>query len=178
MKMKVLSLVSITFLSLLLAACGGGGVEDLDAFMAEKKSGPGGHIQPIPPFKAYKSFTYSAAGLRSPFERPVEVREITRLQRTATVKPDENRAKEYLEQFSLDSLAMVGTLNQSDTLWILMQDRDGGVHRVKEGNYMGRNHGKIISTTETYLSLIEIVSTGSDGWVERPRTINLKSVED
>ena len=175
--MKTLFSFSLLSFSLLLVGCGSGSFNDLDAFMAEKKSGPAGHIKPIPPFKTYKAFSYSAAGLRSPFERPVEVREIARLQTTATVKPDENRTKEYLEQFSLDSLTMVGTLNQGETLWVLMQDKQGGVHRVKQGNYMGRNHGKIISTSDSHVSLIEIVSNGADGWVERPRTINLKGVE-
>jgi type IV pilus assembly protein PilP len=176
--MKYCSRILMALVAAVLTACSGGDFSDLDAFMAEKKARPGGHIKPIPPFQAYKAFTYSAAGLRSPFEKPVEVKEITRIRTQANVKPDENRTKEYLEQFGLDSLSMVGTLTQAETLWILMQDQDGGVHRVKLGNYMGRNHGKIIEATETYVSLIEIVSNGLDGWIERPRTINLKSIEN
>ncbi len=162
----------------LLTACGGGDFQDLDDFMAEKKSRPAGIIKPIPVFKAYKAFTYSASGLRAPFDRPIEVTEITRLQMASNVKPDPNRTKEYLEQFNLDSLTMVGTLEQGGTLWALLQDEDGGVHRTKKGNYLGRNHGRIIDATETYLSIIEIVPNGVDGWVERPRTIKLKTLED
>ena len=161
-----------------LTACGGGGYEDLDEFMAEKKSRPAGMIKPIPVFKAYKAFTYSASALRSPFEKPVEVTEITRLRMASNVKPDPNRTKEYLEQFTLDSLSMVGTLQQGDTLWALMQDDTGGVHRIKLGNFMGRNHGRIVETTETYVAVIEIVPNGVDGWVERPRTIKLKTIEE
>ncbi len=161
-----------------LTACGGGGYQDLDDFMAEKKSRPAGMIKPIPVFKAYKAFTYSASALRSPFEKPVEVTEITRLRMASNVKPDPNRTKEYLEQFTLDSLSMVGTLQQADTLWALLQDEEGGVHRIKLGNYIGRNHGRIVESTETYVSVIEIVPNGVDGWVERPRTIKLKTIEE
>jgi type IV pilus assembly protein PilP len=96
------------------------------------------------------------------------------LQAISAVKPDETRAKEFLEQFSLDSLEMVGSLQQANTLWALLLDREGGVHRITNGNYVGRNHGKIIETTETYVAVIEIVPNGVDGWVERPRTIKLK----
>ena len=161
----------------LLSGCSSSDFSDLDEFMAQTKAKPAGQIKPIPPFKTYKAFSYSATGFRSPFERPVEVSEITRLQTVSSVKPDENRTKEFLEQFSLDSLTMVGTLEQSETLWALLLDREGGVHRVKKGNYMGRNHGRIIETTETYLAVVEIVPNGVDGWVERPRTIKLKVTE-
>ena len=41
--------------------------------MAEKRARPGGIIAPIPTFKAYEAFGYSATTLRSPFERPIEV---------------------------------------------------------------------------------------------------------
>lgn len=161
----------------LLAGCGGSGFNDLDVYMNETKARPKGHIKPIPPFKTYKAFSYSATGLRSPFEKPVEVREITRLQARSDVKPDENRTREYLEKFGIDSLSMVGTLEQGNDLWALIRDKEGGVNRIKPGNYIGRNHGEVIETTESYVAVIEIVPNGNDGWVERPRTIKLKVKE-
>jgi len=164
-------------LAAVLAGCGGKGFGDLDAFMAEKRSRPGGIIAPIPTFKAYEAFGYSATTLRSPFERPIEVREIAQLQAVSAIKPDENRAKEFLEQFTFDSLRMVGTLDRGDASWVLIKDPQGGVHRVAIGNYLGRHHGKIVETTDTYVAVVEIVSDGSeDGWVERPRTIKLSGI--
>src|SRR5690606_31500758 len=163
--------------AMIVAACGGSAYPDLDNFMADAKARPAGHIQPIPAFIAYKSFVYSAAGLRNPFQPPVEVREITRMQRLVKVKPNANRPKEFLEQFSIDALTMVGTVQMDGTLWALMQDAESSVHRVKMGNYMGRNHGHIVELTENYVSVIEIVSNGPDEWVERPHKLPLKTVE-
>lgn len=169
--------LSLLLLPVLLAGCGGSDFSDLDAFMAEKRSRPGGIIAPIPTFKAYEAFAYSATTLRSPFERPIEVREIAQLQAVSAIKPDENRAKEFLEQFTFDSLRMVGTLDRNDASWVLIRDPEGGVHRVTIGNYLGRHHGKIVETAETYVAVTEIVSDGSeDGWVERPRTIKLSGI--
>jgi len=162
----------------LLTGCENSNYRDLDDFMAETKARPAGVIKPIPVFKAYKAFSYAATAQRSPFERPIEVTEITRLRMTSNVKPDSNRNKEFLEQFNIESLSMVGTLQQEDTLWALLQDNDGGVHRVKNGNYMGHDHGQIVETGETYISVIEIVPNGVDGWVERPRTVKLKTIDD
>ncbi len=161
-------------MGLFLVACGGNNFTDLDEFMDEKRSRPGGIIPPIPAFKAYKAFTYSATSLRSPFDRPIEIREISQLQAQSTVEPDETRPKEFLEQFTFDSLSMVGTLSRAGVDWILIRDPEGGVHRVKVGNYLGRNHGQIVEMTATYLAVVEIVSDGSEGWVERPRTIRLE----
>ena len=145
--------------------------------MEEKLSRPGGIIAPIPTFKAYEAFAYSATTLRSPFDRPIEVREIAQLQAIAAIKPDENRSKEFLEQFTFDSLRMVGTLNRDDTSWTLIKDPSGGVHRVKMGNFLGRHHGRIVDMTDTYVAVVEIVSDGTpDGWVERPRTIKLSGI--
>ena len=161
-----------------LAACSeSGGYADLDAYMDEKRARPGGYISPIPPFKAYKAFSYSASSMRSPFDKPIEIREITQLQAISSIKPDLIRTKEFLEQFTFDSLSMVGTLTKDGVMWSLIRDDTGGVHRVKVGNYLGRNHGKIVSTTETYIAVIEIASDGNEGWIERPRSIKINADE-
>jgi type IV pilus assembly protein PilP len=164
-------------LSTFLVGCSSGEFADLDAYVSEVRAKPAGVIKPIPPFKAAQTFNYSASGLRSPFDKPVQIADITLLGRAANVKPDPNRAKEFLEQYSIDSLNMVGTLQMGSTLWALMQDDKSGVHRVKLGNYLGRNDGKIIELTETYVAVVEIVANGSDGWVERPRTLKLKTLQ-
>ena len=173
--MKRVSLIISLSGALLLTACGGDSpFADLDAFVAAKRAAPSGQIPPIPALKAYRAFSYTASGLRAPFNRPVDVKEIARLEAASNVKPDTKREKEFLEQYSLDSLTVVGTVRLSGALWALVKDSDGGVHRVRKNNYLGRNYGKIIEVAENYLTVIEIVSTGGDGWVERPRSLELK----
>lgn len=173
---SVRAFAALCAVAALAAGCGGGNPHaDLDAFMAETKAKPSGRIEPIPPMKAYKPFSYSASGLRSPFVQPVEVKEIAHLRGNTVVKPDPNRPKEFLEQFSLDSLAMVGSLELSGTRWALIRDTEGSVHRVKVGNYIGRNNGRVVESGETHIVVMEIVSAGEDSWVERPRTLELKT---
>lgn len=174
--MKIRTLIPLCLTGLVLTGCGGSSsFEDIDAYMAEIKSRPVGQIPPIPPFKAYKAFNYSASGLRSPFIKPVEAKQIARLSGNAAVKPDFNRKQEFLEQFSLDSLRMVGSLELDGVRWALVKDSENSVHRVRSGHYLGRNHGRVVETTETSLLIIEIVSDGGDGWIERPRTLEIKT---
>lgn len=74
---------------------------------------------------------------------------------------------------------MVGGLARSGVDWVLVRDPDGGIHRVTLGHFLGRNHGKIVEMTETYVAVIEIVTDGTkNGWVERPRTIKLDGLDD
>ena len=82
--------------------------------------------------------------------------------------------KEQLESYNLESLSMVGTLEQKGTVWALIDDGQGAVHQVLTGNYMGRNHGKIIEVRHDSIAVMEIISNGKDSWIERPRTLKLK----
>lgn len=158
---------------LLLAGCSSDrDIADLKQFMQETMDKPRGRIAPIPVFNPYEYFSYSAAGLRSPFELPIieEVENISQLGRD--FQPDLNRRKEHLERFALRSLKMMGTLQKvDDVVWALVRDGDGGVMRIKVGNYMGQNHGRVTEINEQYIKLIETVPNGVGGWIERPRTL-------
>jgi type IV pilus assembly protein PilP len=82
-----------------------------------------------------------------------------------------------LERFTLDSLLMVGSLERAGEGWTLIKDPDGGIHRVQVGNFLGRDHGRIVEMGDTFVAVIEIVPDGTeDGWVERPRTIELSGM--
>lgn len=160
---------------LALPGCGGGDMSDLRRYVAQVQARPAPPIDPMPAFKPYESFTYAAASLRSPFERPRKVKPTELGRSDPNVKPDANRPKEFLESFNFDGLRMVGTLGMiGDDLWALVNDGKGGIHRVKEGNYLGRNHGRIVAISDVAISVIEIVPDGKGGWVERPRSIPLK----
>ncbi len=171
-------LLSIGLVFLMLAACGGSADhQDLRDYVEETKRAPVGQLDPLPPFTPYKSFAYGANTLRSPFDPPVE-QEIELLTgRKSGVKPDFDREKEYLEGFNLGALTMVGTLKRGEVLWVLIDDGAGGIHRVTVGNYVGKNHGKILAARAHQLELIEIVADGADGWVERPKVLQLVEKE-
>ena len=159
-----------------VAACSSSGnVSDLQRYVDDVSSKPRGRVEPIPEYKPYESFSYSASALRSPFGLPAIAEETEKISLNGfSVRPDPDRAKEYLEQFSVDQLGMVGTLQKPQgDLFALIRDGYGGVVRVKEGEYMGRNHGRIVSIQDDRINLIEIVPDGQGGWLERPRTLAL-----
>ena len=124
-------------------------------------------------FVPIATVSYASHQSRSPFRPPSGQEELELLERRS-VEPDFTRPKEYLERFTLDSLTMVGTITKPGApLEALLRDPTGAVNRVKTGNYMGKNFGRVVEVTDSSVSVIEIVPDGQDGWVERPRTIRV-----
>jgi type IV pilus assembly protein PilP len=157
---------AIPLLALALAAGCSSKDEDLRRFIAQTKQEQPTGIEQLPQIQPYESFTYSAQHLRSPFV-PGGSGEGSR------VRPNSSRNREHLEQFPLDTLQMVGTMNIGGRNYGLVKTRDNIVHRVLPGNYLGQNEGRITSIEPSRISIIEIVSDGLGGFMERPATLAL-----
>jgi len=176
-------LIALLMASLLAISCvRTDPLTDLKAFVQAQDAKPKGPIEPPPEFTAPDFVSYTASSKRSPFEvpRPVELMQEERDTPRSNVKPNLQRVKEYLESFRIESIAMVGTISgytEDVTLWALVRDGQGEVHRVKAGNYLGRNFGRIIEISETQIDLMEIVPTGNEDWVERPRVLLLVGLD-
>ncbi|MBU6953940.1 pilus assembly protein PilP [Hahella sp. HN01] len=176
-------IIFTTALVVLFGGVGGcssnAGFDDLQAFVKEVKARPKKRIEPLPEPKAYQAFSYSTANRRSPFAPPQELK-LAQIEDKpkSNVKPDFDRPPELLESFPIGSMSMVGTINKDGetTLYALVNDGQGGIHRVRKGQYMGKNHGRVVSISDTGVDIVEIVSDGQGGWFERPRTLGLKEV--
>lgn len=170
------SRLAILLPMLLLAGLGLSGcssdMDDLDQYINEVKARPGGRIEPLPEITPYEVFTYvaDAEGFRSPF--------VPDTPQAASgpgggTRPDLDRSREFLEQFPLDSLEMVGTLAIGDSTYGLVQTQDGLIHRVVPGNYMGQNDGRIVAITPSEIKVVEIISDGIGGYLEREAAVGL-----
>ena len=157
----------------LLAGCSGGH-DDLRSYIDTIKAKPGGRIEPLPEIRPAPTFDYVAGERRSPFMPDSPQRRVS--DNPAAVQgPDFNRPREYLEDFPLDTLRMVGTLERNARQYGLVQTNDGLIHRVSVGNHLGQNFGRIISINESQIALIEIVPDGLGGYLERPAAIGLSN---
>lgn len=167
--LKIKHVLLVAALGFGLAACGGGS-DDLDVYINKIKARPGGRIDPLPEITPYEGFNYiaDAQGLRSPF-RP----DTPQSAGAGGPRPDDDRSREYLESFPLDSLGMVGTLHINETMYGLVQTSDGLIHRVIPGNYMGQNDGRITEISESEIGLVEIISDGIGGYIERDAAVGL-----
>ena len=163
------NVLAFPILALMLCSCSED-VSDLHNFIAETKASSTGSVKPIPQFKPYQNFAYSAGDLRDPFVPHVEITEDPGVVKNS-LHPETDRPKQHLEIFPLDALSMVGTLEHANESWGLIKDPNNVVNRVKVGNYMGQNEGRIIKITETKIYLVEIVPDGIGGYIERDASI-------
>ena len=152
--------------AVMLAACSGRD-SDLNNFIETTKKEPGGRVEPLPEVKPYDSYVYSSAAMRSPF--------VPGGSRGADngPRPEVQRNREFLEQFSLDALKMVGTLKLNGQNYGLVQVADGRVQRVLVGNHLGQNDGRITDIVPNKISVIELVPDGLGGYIERPAALAL-----
>ena len=176
---SMLKISRIWFSAFVLATssgCGHDGFNDLREYVSEVKAKPKGSIQPLPEIKIVEPYIFNPDGLRDPFrplERILQAENLQAVITTGGIRPDLSRRKEDLETYSLDTLRMVGTLSMKSTVWGLVRISDGTVHRVKEGYFMGRNHGKIIRIIEDKIELMEIVPDKPGSWREQQASLAL-----
>jgi type IV pilus assembly protein PilP len=143
--------------------------DELARFIEDTKKEPGGRVEPLPEVKPYEQFIYSAMTMRSPFQPGSPGGPAG----GPGLRPDQKRNREFLEQFSLDTLQMVGTLKLGGSYYGLVQTKDKLVHRVVVGNYVGQADGHITDITPSKITLVEIVPDGLGGYIERTAALGL-----
>ncbi|WP_372741854.1 pilus assembly protein PilP [Neptunomonas sp.] len=151
---------------------------DLARFVTDVQAKPKGKIEPLPTFEPYHSFVYQGASLRDPFIpliRVVSTLANFELDDSDGLQPDQDRPRSYLEQFAVDQLSMVGTIGKADDdfFWALVLDNNKEIHRVKIGDYVGLDFGRVVAVSDQQLDMLEIISNGRGGWMQRPRIIEL-----
>ncbi len=160
--------------ALLLTACGGDGHDDLKLWMKDATKDMKGRVPPLPEIKPFPVVSYDADERLDPF-KAVGI-DPERKAAGGGIKPDFDRRKEPLESYPLESLKMVGLLQQGKMKHAII--RAGNVvYQVKIGNYMGQNFGIITNISESEVQIRELVQDATGDWVERTSTLQLQEQE-
>lgn len=158
----------------LLTACADGGHDDLQEFVKNAGIGMRGKVDPLPEILPLQQFVYQAFEIPDPFSASKNKQDNT-VQNA--LKPDLKRQKEPLENYALENLSMVGTLQRGQHIYALVKTPDNSVHRVKNGNYLGHNFGLITAISEEDITLKEMIQESGNAWVEQAGTLRLQSQE-
>lgn len=151
--------------------------EDLQRWMAEQRA----QVKPsVPRITEPKKFTPQAYTEASSFE-PFNMLKLTQALRRESnqpstselIAPELARRKEALEAFPLDSMAMVGSMNRNGQPVALVRV-DKLLYKLRVGEYLGLNYGRITRINETEVALREIVQDAAGEWIERVATLQLQ----
>ena len=156
-----------------LSGCAGDPNQEVKQWMDEQAKTMKGKVDPLPQVKPYVPFAYNAFDLPDPFKP----RKIEPARGTSKLAPDLNRRKEPLEAYPIESLRMVGTLQQNNTIYALVRTNDKNVYQVRTGNYLGQNFGIITGISEGEIRLRELVQDSSGDWTERQSRLLLDDQE-
>lgn len=164
--MKSFHILLIFLLSSLLSNCSGDN-SDLVKYINDVKARPSIKIEPIPQFAPLPIFKFPENdNRRNPF-KPIDQKK-----RTDLFAPDQKRPKQPLEAFPLDSLKFVGTLKEGSSIWALIKRSDSQISRIRVGQYMGQNYGRVILIKNDFIKLEETVKN-SGTWEKHITTIKL-----
>jgi type IV pilus assembly protein PilP len=163
--------LAVGALCLALGGCGDDGLEEVREFVKNAHADKKPRVEPLPEIKTHENFAYNAQTLPDPFASFNLKSRVAKA--GAGPRPDPNRRKEPLEEYPLDALKMVGTLQRGKQFWAVLQAPDGTVHRAKVGDHMGQNFGMITRITEEKVNLIELVQSALGDWVEREASLAL-----
>ncbi len=164
----------IAIFGLTLSGCGRdinsqpGDAPNLNEWLSRVKARPAPPLDPLPVMKQFEQFEYSAQSLRDPFSSAFAPGSAT-----SGPRPNQDRRKQVLEQFPLDSLDMVGTIGRGSELVALVMVPEKVTYRVRPGDYMGQSDGRVTGVFEDRIELVELVPDGGGGWLERPATVSL-----
>lgn len=158
--------------TLTLVGCGGEEFQDLKDFVRDSGADMRGKVAPPPEIKPYEPFSYdNSTAIPDPFKpRKADIRNANR---SGQNQPNMDRPKEELEEFPLESLKMVGYLQQANVGYGVIRATDGKLHRIKIGNYVGMNFGQVISVSDTEIKIKEMVQDSAGDWSERESSLQL-----
>ena len=161
-----------------LAACGGGEMDDLKQYVDNSGQGLRGKAEILPEVKPYESFAYRAFDQPDPFKpRKMEPAKNS----GGGLQPDAVRRKEALEAYPLENLKMVGFLQKGEKEklnYALVISPERELFQVKIGNYLGQNHGKVTDVvirdvSDAEIMLTELTQDDIGNWTERKTSIKL-----
>ena len=163
-------IVALATLAVMLGLAACSGQTPLQQWVAQVKARKGAPLPALPVVKTFETYIYKDQDKRDPFE-PAPPQATA--QNTAGPHPDQNRPRQPLEAFALDSLKMVGTIGTPGHVVALIKDPQGVIHQVHVGDYMGQNYGHVTTVTPGEVDLVELVPNGSGGWMQRDASVAL-----
>jgi type IV pilus assembly protein PilP len=170
--------MSLLCLVLVLAACSSSGQDELPLWMQAERNGIKPKVTPIPEPTRFIPQAYSSERLQEPFSTE-KLASALRGSPAVTpgnstlIEPELNRRKQPLEAYPLDTMLMVGSLDQQGQLVALVKV-DALLYQVRPGSYLGQNYGRVKRITETEIVLREIVQDSAGEWIERPAALQLQ----
>ncbi len=161
-----------------LTACGAASDDELAQWMAEQKSQARPKITPISEPKQFRPETYNLFTDVEPFSNQKLTLALKKespqsAANGALIAPELARRKEPLEEFPLDTMALVGSMSRAGKP-VALVTVGKLLYQVRVGDHLGQNYGLVTKITESEVTLREIVQDAVGEWIERTASLQLQ----
>lgn len=158
-----------------LAGCGDGGVGETRAWMQEVEQRTVSKVKPLPEPKTFQPHGYEPRDALDPFDPDKLLGELARMAQADPTanQPDMTRPKEPLENYPLDTMRMVGTMQKGGITYALLQI-ERALYRIRPGQRLGQNYGRVTRVSDDAIEIRETVQDATGDWVERMTQIELQ----
>jgi len=174
MKIAVIFLLTLMFLSSCELVEIFNQDDDLSDFIASVKAKPKRKIEPDPVIPEYVPYLYTVNKLRSPFQTQV----ITTIRKNdPNCKKPDLKKKSFMQQYDLNDFKYLGPFlkigekmangkNKTDAVYGLVKiiGRDE-ILKIRKGNVIGKNYGVVTKIHSNAIELEEKISDGMGGWI-------------
>lgn len=163
----------------LLAGCGDSDVREVRDWMEQVRRDTRPAVKPLPEPKDFLPYAYGAKDAVDPFEPNKLLGELARAAATSNNpnQPDMQRPRELLETFPLDTMRMVGTMENGGTRFALLQI-ERSLYQVKAGQRIGPNFGVVTHVSDDAVDIRETVQDAAGEWTARMTKLELQLKEN
>jgi type IV pilus assembly protein PilP len=163
---------------LLLAACAASSEDELRQWMTAQKNEIHPQVKPIAEPKLFKPELYGMVSEMEPFSNQKLTQALRKDSAQAAlngalIAPELARRKEPLEEFPLDTMALVGSMVQAGKP-VALVTVGKLLYQVRVGEHLGQSYGRVTKITETEVTLREIVQDAAGEWIERVASLQLQ----
>ncbi|KLU99620.1 pilus assembly protein PilP [Photobacterium aphoticum] len=164
---------SLALLTSLLMGCQAND-DSISQFIAQAHEKAQADVEPLAEQSAFVAEAFVMTSSRVPFLKPRPERgEPVDGETTACWQPAPRKQQSPLESFPLGQLSMRGVMGDNNQLWGLVYTPEGKLIKVREGYYLGLNHGKILKVSPKSIDIEEILPDGEGCWLKRPMKLTL-----
>jgi type IV pilus assembly protein PilP len=165
--------------ALLLAGCGDSDVKEVHDWMDQVRQQTRPAVKPLAEPKDFIPYAYGDRQAVDPFSPNKLLNQLAKAAETAQDpnKPDLRRPRELLENYPLDTMKMVGTMQKGSVTYALLQI-DRAVYQVRAGQRIGQNFGIVTRVSDDAINIREVAQDAAGEWVERMAKLELQSKEN
>ena len=134
--------------------------DSIEQFIAKTHTNAKAKVKPLAAPYIFVAESFVMTSKRVPFLRPRPELLLAKQANSSCWQPLNDHQPTQLETFPLEQLSMKGAIGHQRQLWGLIYTPKGELVKIKPGQFVGLNRGKVIKVSD---KLIEIEETLPDG---------------